>query len=507
MANTVFKAENGLLVIGDSSLSGNLALSNTGVVTANIIAPVSNSSVLGNSSSRWVVSAVTGDFSSTVAIAGNVAVNTSVLVVTSNTTASRVGVGTATPDATLGVAGTANISGNIVAGALFNAVGNTTVGSNTLFVDTTGGFVRVGTADVTNTAAVLAVNGNTFISANLYVAGQSTVGGALRVTGDLIVNGNMSYTGTANADIIPNGNSFALGSPSNTSNRWIVYAVSGVVDNDFEVKGKLTLSKATTTHTISGNVNIDAGTLYVDATNNRIGINNTTPAQTLVVTGTANVSANSWLSNTVILTSNATVSQANIVGQMVVSGNVAVNTSALVVTSNTTAVRVGVATASPDATLTISGTANVSGNVNLANTLFVSGNTRIGNSTSFVLIKSTGALQLSKEIEIGNTSVYSNTQLISTGANTIIDAFPITEYNAAKFILNYRSTSNSQVFGATEILVVQNGTTAIATEYGTVFSANIAFSLDAGIVGANCNLYASANQGNLSVTTTRISML
>ena len=41
-----------------------------------------------------------------------------------------------------------------------------------------------------------------------------------------------------------------------------------------------------------GNYNFDSGTLYIDSTNNRVGIGNTNPSQTLTVTGNVSVSGN-----------------------------------------------------------------------------------------------------------------------------------------------------------------------------------------------------------------------
>lgn len=48
----------------------------------------------------------------------------------------------------------------------------------------------------------------------------------------------------------------------------------------------------TNTHTFAANVNFDSGTLFVDATNDRVGIGNTAPDARLAVTGAANISGN-----------------------------------------------------------------------------------------------------------------------------------------------------------------------------------------------------------------------
>ncbi len=145
---------------------------------------------------------------------------------------------------------------------------------------------------------------------------------------------------------------------------------------------------------------------------------------------------------------------------------------------------------------TFSGTLGVTGATTFANTVGITG----------ALTATSG--RITKELEIGNTSIYANTQTISTASsNTIIDAFYTSEYSTSKYVISYKSTSNTVVFGSTEILVMHNGSTVITSEYSTMYGTDIAFSVDAAIVGSNCNIYASANQGNLVISTTRFSMV
>jgi len=70
------------------------------------------------------------------------------------------------------------------------------------------------------------------------------------------------------------------------------------LSNNLSVAGNSTLTGnvtlSGTLQTIAGNVNIDTGTLFVDATNNRVGINNTSPGVALRVTGAADISATGW---------------------------------------------------------------------------------------------------------------------------------------------------------------------------------------------------------------------
>ena len=70
------------------------------------------------------------------------------------------------------------------------------------------------------------------------------------------------------------------------------------------INSTLAAGNTTITGTLSAtaNVNFDTGTLFVDGTNNRVGINNTAPTSALTVTG------NAAFSNTVVITGAATFS-------------------------------------------------------------------------------------------------------------------------------------------------------------------------------------------------------
>ena len=65
---------------------------------------------------------------------------------------------------------------------------------------------------------------------------------------------------------------------------------------------------ATSASVAFGGLNVDSGTLYVDATNNRVGINDTTPSFSLDVTGDANI--------TTALTVGTTVTASDFVGDL-----------------------------------------------------------------------------------------------------------------------------------------------------------------------------------------------
>jgi hypothetical protein len=112
-------------------------------------------------------------------------------------------------------------------------------------VQTSAAFGKLGLASGTSVdvAQTLDVTGNTTLDANLSVGGDASVTGNTTLTGNITVNGN-STLGNGTSD----------------------------------------------TTAISGILNVDSGVLYVDPTNNRVGINDATPSQALDVTGNALVS-------------------------------------------------------------------------------------------------------------------------------------------------------------------------------------------------------------------------
>lgn len=189
-SNVQFKVENGFLALGTANIAGpagfngNVDINGTYLsITANLqsnIIPTNNTYSVGNSTSRWILNAMTGNFVGAVTITNTVA--------SGNTTIT----GFANVSSTLNVTGATTVNG---AATINNtlATGNTSVT----------GFINVSsTANVggaTTLRSTLVVDGATTIN-NTLLAGNTTVNGFANVIGALVVGGVSTFAGNATFD-------------------------------------------------------------------------------------------------------------------------------------------------------------------------------------------------------------------------------------------------------------------------------------------------------------------
>lgn len=198
---------------------------------------------------------------------------------------------------------------------------------------------------------------------------------------------------------------------SNTTNKFGIYLqgesnnyLSGMLNvvgnttlaNNVVLGGNITVSG--TSHTLAGNVNIDAGTFFVDAVNNRVGINNTAPTLALQVTGAANVTGNATIGSILSVAGNAAIT-----GNTTITGIAAF--------SNTTS-HVGAAT--------FSNTTTHTGAATFSNTLSATGAVTFSNTSAH-----TGAATFSNTLNLTGAATFSNT-LAVTGAATFSNTVSVT---------------------------------------------------------------------------------
>jgi len=219
-------------------------------------------------------------------------VNTSLLFANNG----RVGINTASPDATLTVAGTANVQGNVAVTGTLSTTANvvtvnvyaTTTTSNVVSLTLTSNSIsaNVVTANSITTAA------NTIFNANVYIAANSY----LYVSGNLVVNGTLTTVNavSANGNSIPATNAtFSLG---NSTFTWSSLFVSSNL-NIGSISATANGLVANTTTITLGNSTVNA---VITSTSQSFGYIGSLPgftANTTVIT-LGNSSVNSTVNST-----------------------------------------------------------------------------------------------------------------------------------------------------------------------------------------------------------------
>jgi hypothetical protein len=177
-------------------------------------------------------------------------------------------------------------------------------------------------------------------------------------TSTLVVNASSNRVGvntaspTSALDVTGDMKSSGLVTCAGVTTSGNITQSAGTNDLKTTTISSLTVTGATSVAGVvaSGNINVDSGVLFVNTTDNRVGVNTTTPTEALDVTGNIKGS-----------------------GTFTLGGNMTVDTSTLVV--NASSNRVGVNTASPTVPLDVTGDARIDGDIEVtsANNLSVKG--------------------------------------------------------------------------------------------------------------------------------------
>lgn len=290
-------------------------------------------------------------------IGGNVAFDTDTLFIDSLN--NRVGILTTTPDAPLQVNGAANVAGAVKLGSTLTVTGLTTLNGdlNTTTANATTGVnvganvnlsttkINVGNSSVNTTITSTAINTQgtldvlraATLSNTIAVTGNATFSNTIAVTGqatftaNVVVDTSTFYVDTTNHRVgvlttTPDSGFQVNGTANVVGNTTIVGKLTQVANatfsNTITVTGNATFSNTISvtgaaeflnTVTVAANVAVDTSVLFVDVVNNRVGINDASPAKALSVTGDGTFSAN-VTANNLLINADATI-----------NGNLAVN--------------------------------------------------------------------------------------------------------------------------------------------------------------------------------------
>lgn len=345
---------------------------------------------------------------------------------------------------------------------LYSAAINTILGGANLYVNaisTT--FARPMT--IANTLTVA----NTTNVATLGVLSNANVGGDLRVEQNLYVVGNVQFYGVSAGDIVPTSNVFSLG---NTSNRWTLYGVAGDFANGITVAGS--------------NSSFNTNQLFIDTTNSRVGIGNSTPASKLTVAGNVEMTTGvlKFADGTTMATANVargSNTQIQFNDSTNVNGSIdfTYNKSTKIITANNMTV----------ANLTVT-TANVTGLAAFGANVTLSGTVTSNVKTTGVVISNSIGFAQATSFTFTNTAAFA------------VDSFPAASYRAAEFLLSMQSGTN---YHSSKILLLHDGSTSYITEYGSLLNNVSLGTISSTVSGGNVNLVITPTVANVAVKIVR----
>ncbi len=327
----------------------------------------------------------------------------------------------------------------------------------------TGGGTTVGNAVINGT-----------FRANTLVAGENLRGGNVTTSGVLSISSNVSIgnstvntvfsTTTIDTDL-----ALTVGGAATLSGTLLVSGVATLAGNTI-LSG--------TSHTIAGNSSFDSGVLFVDGTNNRVGVNDNTPSVALDVTGDINVTAT-----------------ANVQGNANVGGTFGVT---------------GITTLA--ANVNIGGVATVSNNFSVTGDSRHSGDrfvvTTSGVSVNSVATFTANATFQQQVVSQSNTLTINVATFITSsngdlGSNTtsplLVMSVPKATYKGGELIVSITKSTKSQI---SKLLFVHDSSDVEMTAYGTIMTPALdpdLGTITAGINNANVEIKIQQSTGNTAV--------
>ena len=407
--------------------------------------------------------------------------------------------------------------------AQFSGAGSYTAGTGLTLTGTT---FSINTAQPTvtsvGTLTALSVSGNANVgnvgTSSLTVTGTTSLGavGNVSITGGsngqyLQTNGSGSLSwqtistssitnGNSNVTVVANAN-VNISSTGN-ANVVVVTGTGANVSGTLSASGNITGANLVTGGVISATGNANVGN--IGATGGVF----TTVAGSLTTASQPNVTSLGTLTS-VSVSGNANVGNLNTAGVVSATGNITGgNVSGTLLTGTlATAAQPNVTSLGTLTSVTVSGNANV-GNLGTSGLVTVTGNITGGNIVTGGVVSATGNVTGGNVSTTGNVTagtlvssgITTSRANVSVTTNSVIDQFAPATYRTAKYVI---SASGDNGYQSVETLLVQDGTSAYITIYGSVCSNVSADIIDitANIngVSGNVTLYATSASANCKV--------
>ena len=472
MADTVFKVENGLEVVGNANVVGSLTVGGEFNISGNVtfsgtsngdFKPINNNYSLGDADQRWALSATTLDVN-----------------------------GTTTLGNTLSVAGQSTFSANVIPNANNIRLGDTTKRWDFY----------------ANNANVLTFGVNIGTAANLIISNTATVNGTLivnpGVANAIVITGNSTHS-----NITFNSNSTQFFSN-------VIFDTNVLFVDAFNNRVGIVNSTPDAALTISGTANVSGGVVLGStlAVNNALTVSNNG-----IFTGTVNASAgfnagaNVLLSTSDIKVGNATVNSfinsssfsttgtlsvaanASFSNNVTISGNLTVSGTTTYVNTATLNVADNIVTLNADVGGATAPTENAGIEVNRGSSANVTVRWNEASDVWDLTENGTNFYQVVSRNQTANATYAGIVAIIDSVSNT--SAIIAASANSVKTAYDIASTaySNAVVFSAN----ADNITSGTLTTARLPATANISTLVN---VGANVNLSTtSIKVGNATVNT------
>jgi hypothetical protein len=171
-------------------------------------------------------------------------------------------------------------------------------------------------------------------------------------------------------------------------------------------------------------------------------------------------------------------------------------------------------TDSASGALIVNGGAGISGNINIGSSAYVTGNISASGTLNIVGAADLGSLTVHTAAQVNalvsNTTVTGNTWVLDGNAYTststfqqVVDAWPVTAYRTAHYLVQVTDQTNSS-YQSAQVMLIHDGTDVYITEYNDIYTNGSLGDFEADIVGGVVELlFTPISSATMTIKTVR----